>query len=429
MQYWLSGIALVLLLIAGGLPIAFAMMLVGFGGTAILLGLGPAFSMLGQVGYETGMSYTLTVVPLFLLMGNLIVQSKLADELYAAGNAFIGHLRGGLAMATVAACGGFASVCGSSMATSATMAKVAMPSMRHYGYPDRLAAGAIASGGTLGILIPPSIILVLYGIITQQDIGKLFIAGILPGVVGILGYMIAVQLDYYLYRDRNKAFAKPPWRERLGAIRGVVGVLVLFLIVMGGIYVGIFTAVEAGGIGATGALVIALLRRSMTWKKFYELLYDTCRTSAMMFIILIGALALSQFVNLAGMPEDLEALIENFHLSPMGVIFLILLIYVILGAVMESLSMMLLTVPIFFPIVQGLGFDPIWFGIIIVMVIEIALISPPVGMNVFVLNAVLPEVSLKTIFKGIIPFLFMDVLRLLLFVLVPGLVLWLPSHM
>lgn len=429
MQYWLSGIALVLLLIACGLPIAFAMMLVGFGGTALLLGLGPAFAMLGQVGYETGMSYTLTVVPLFLLMGNLIVQSKLADELYAAGNAFIGHLRGGLAMATVAACGGFASVCGSSMATSATMAKVAMPSMRHYGYPDRLAAGAIASGGTLGILIPPSIILVLYGIITQQDIGKLFIAGILPGIVGILGYMFAVQLDYFLYRDQNQAFAKPSWHERIRAIRGVAGVLILFLIVMGGIYVGIFTAVEAGGIGATGALVIALLRRSMTWKKFYELLYDTCRTSAMMFIILIGALALSQFVNLAGMPEDLEALIENFHLSPMGVIFLILLTYVVLGSVMESLSMMLLTVPIFFPIVQGLGFDPIWFGIIIVMVIEIALISPPVGMNVFVLNAVLPEVSLKTIFKGIIPFLFIDLLRLLLFVLVPGLVLWLPSHM
>ena len=349
MTVWLVGLVALVVLMVAGLPIAFAMAAVGLGGIAYVIGLTPALSLLGQTFFDTGMSYSLTVMPLFVLMGNLVARAGLADELYAASNAWLRHLRGGLAMATVVACGGFSSVCGSSLATAATMAKVAMPSMRRYGYSDGLATGSIAAGGTLGILIPPSIILVLYGIMTQTDIGKLFLAGLLPGAIGVLGYMLAVRLSL-LWTGEQAAVETPlPYAERWRALRGVTGVLSLFALVIGGIYVGLFTATEAAGVGAFGAFVVALVRRQISFAILHDVLLDTARMSALMFTILFGAILFSNFVNIAGLPAQLSALIANAGLPPLGVVLLILAIYFVLGMFLESLSMVLLTIPTSIP--------------------------------------------------------------------------------
>ena len=425
----LVGFAVLLALLLAGLPIAWGMALVGTAGFALLVGTAPALAMVGQIAYETSLNYGLSVLPLFILMGNLITRSRMSDGLYRASNAFVGHYRGGQAMATIIACGGFAAVCGSSIATAATMSKVAMPPMRQYGYADRLAAGAIAAGGTLGILIPPSVIMVIYGIMTRTDIGKLFVAGIVPGLVGIVFYMGAVA--WTTWRDPA---AGPPaprlaWRGRWGALAGVRGVLALFALVMGGIYFGWFTPTEAAGIGAAGALAFALVRRSLDWAGLRTVLVETAKTTAMMFAVLIGALLFSNFVNVAGLPQALTQFVLGQGAPPIGVLVMILLVYVVLGCVLESLSMLLLTVPIFFPIVQQLGFDPVWFGILVVMVIEISLITPPIGLNVFVLRTVLPEVPTAEVFRGVAPFIVADVLRLGLMVAVPALVLALPDMM
>lgn len=429
MDLWLPGLVILLALMLAGVPIAFAMAIVGYGGAALIVGWQPALHMLAQVTFDTGLSYTLSVVPLFILMGNLVNVAGLSDELYAAAHAWLGHRRGGLALATCAACAGFSAVCGSSLATAATMARVAMPPMRRYGYADSLAAGVIAAGGTLGILIPPSVILVLYGIMTQQDIGKLFIAGIVPGLVGMLGYMLAVHVMTTLRPELGPRAEPLPWPQRWRALRGVGGMLALFALVIGGIYFGIFTATEAAGIGAGGALLFALFRRALSFQALYRALSDAARTTAMMFTVLIGALLFANFINLAGLPDDLTRWVQAYDLSPYGVLALILLIYLLLGAVLESLSMVLLTVPIFFPLVQALGFDPLWFGIIVVVMTEISLITPPVGLNVFVLKAVLPDVGTGTVFRGVLPFIVADIGRIVLLILLPGLVTFLPASL
>lgn len=426
---WVAGIATVLTLIALGVPIAFAMAAVGMGGVAWIIGTQPMFAMLGQVFFDSGMSYTLSIMPLFVLMGNFVVQAGLADELYAASNAWLRHRRGGLAMATVVACGGFSSVCGSSLATAATMARVAMGPMRRYGYSDHLATGAIAAGGTLGILIPPSIVLVLYGILTRQDIGKLFLAGIVPGIVGILGYMVAVRLSLWWTGEQSQPLAPLPLMERFRALRGVVGVLALFTLVMGGIYLGVFTATEAAGIGAGGAFLLTLARRRLRSKELWTILVDTAKMTSLMFAVLFGAIMFSNFVNLAGLPNDLRQMILALGTRPELVLLAILAIYLLLGAVLESLSMMLLTVPIFYPVVAALGVDLIWFGIFVVVAIEISLITPPVGLNVFVLKTIIRDVDTGTIFKGVAPFVLMDVLRILLLMAVPALALAIPRTM
>ncbi len=412
-----------------GVPIAFSMALVGFGGLGLMIGWDPALAMVAQVTLETGMDYGLSVVPLFILMGNLVTYAGLSDELYGASNAWLGHRRGGLAMATAVACGGFSAVCGSSLATAATMAKVTMPSMRRYGYADSLAAGVIAAGGTLGILIPPSVILVLYGVMTQQDIGKLFAAGILPGVLGILGYMAAVWVVTWFKPELGPRAEPMPMNERFRLLKGVWGILSLFALVIGGIYLGVFTPTEAAGIGASGALAFTWFRGKLNRKMLFSVLVESTHTTAMMFFILIGALLFSNFVNIAGLPSDLSDWVQDSGWAPLAVIGLILLIYLVLGAVLESLSMILLTVPIFYPLVAELGFDLIWFGVIVVVVTEISLITPPVGLNVFVLRSVLPDVSTPTIFRGVFPFLIADVFRLALLVFVPWLVLVIPNAM
>jgi tripartite ATP-independent transporter DctM subunit len=433
----LIAFAILLALVALRVPIAFAMGLVGFAGFALTVGWSPSLAMAVNVTYETGLAYSLSVVPLFILMGNFVRQAGLSDELYAASYAFLGHRRGGLAMATIVACGGFSAVCGSSLATAATMSKVAMPPMRRFGYADSLAAGSIAAGGTLGILIPPSVILVIYGIMTESDIGRLFIAGILPGVLGIALYIVAVAVTVRLNPAAGPPGERIEWPARWRALGGVWGVLVLFTLVIGGIYGGVFTPTEAGGIGAFGGFLFALLRGRLGWRGLMQILIESVRTTAMIFTILIGALIFSNYINVAGMPTALGELVTSYGLSPLLVVLLIMSIYVVLGCVLESLSMILLTVPVFYPLVQGLDFGPlmdpdlvlIWFGIVIVVVTEISLITPPVGLNVFVLNGMLPDVRLVTIFKGVTPFWLVDIVRLALLVFIPAISLYLPGLM
>ncbi|EMP56232.1 TRAP dicarboxylate transporter subunit DctM [Marinobacter santoriniensis NKSG1] len=434
----LTGFAvLIFLIVVMRMPIAFAMGLVGFFGFAFLMGLDlnnfmdfrwrGALSMASNRVVDTVQNYGLSVIPLFVLMGNLVTRSGLSQELYDVSNAFLGHRKGGLSMATVVACGGFSAICGSSLATSATMAKVAMPSMRKYGYSDALATASIAAGGTLGILIPPSIILVIYGLLTESSIRELFAAGFIPGLLGVLLYLAAVWFVVKRNPDAGPAGDKAPWAERLEALKSVWGVLALFTVVMGGIYLGVFTPTEAAGIGAGGAFVIALARRRLTLSTLFETLADTARTSAMLFAVVIGALIFSDFINRAGLPDLLLGFVNSLDVAPLVVILAILGIYILLGMVFESLSMLLLTVPVFYPLVQSLGFDLVWFGIVVVVVTEISLITPPVGMNVFVLSAVLRDVRTGTIFKGVTPFWCADIVRLALITFVTPISLFLPG--
>jgi tripartite ATP-independent transporter DctM subunit len=425
------GLLLMMALAFFRVPIALSMGIVGIVGYAYMRDWNwtVAFAIAQTKIYETGRNYTLSVVPLFILMGNFVTRAGMSQELFRAAYAFIGHLRGGLAMATVWASAGFGGICGSSIATAATMAKVAYPSMQLFGYSQKLAAGAIAAGGTLGIMIPPSTILVIYGVFTETNIGKLFAAGVVPGVLGAT--LLCMAVAYTTWRDPRSG---PPgrrtsWRERWRAVRDVWAVAVLFAFVMGGIYGGFFTATEGAGMGAFGAMTFALWRRALTWRTLYAALLESARTTAMLFMILIGALVFAEFVNITTMPGDLKDFVTRFDLHPTLVMLAICGIYVALGTAMEELSMVLLTLPVFFPVVVHLGFDPVWFGIIIVCVVEIGLISPPVGMNLFVLKTLLPDVSTGTLFRGVMPFLWADVLRLAILVVFPWLALWLPSLM
>jgi tripartite ATP-independent transporter DctM subunit len=427
----LVGLGLMMALCALRIPISFAMAIVGFVGYAYMRdwNFAVAAAMTQTKLYETGRNYTLSVVPLFILMGNFVTRAGLSQELFRAAYAFIGHFRGGLAMATVWASAAFGGICGSSIATAATFAKVAYPSMKRFHYSDRLAAGVIAGGGTLGIMIPPSTIMVIYGVFTETNIGKLFAAGIVPGLLGAV--LLCGAVRYMTWRDPA---AGPPgerssWRARLAALREVWAVAVLFVAVMGGIYAGMFTATEGAAMGAFGALLFALARRALTWRTLYDALLESARTTAMLFMILIGALIFSEFVNITTMPADLKAWVTRFDVGPTMVVAAICAIYVVLGTAMEELSMILLTIPVFFPVIVHLGFDPVWFGIIIVCVVEIGLISPPVGMNMFVLRTLLPDVSTATVFSGVMPFMVADIVRLAILVAVPWLALWLPSFM
>ena len=423
----LLGLALLLCLSFLRIPIAFSMAAVGFGGMAWVLSLSGAMANVGQTAFDAAINYELSVVPLFVLMGNFVTRARLSEELYTASNAFLGHRKGGLAMATIVACGGFSAICGSSLATAATMAKVAMPSMRRFGYDDGLAAGSIAAGGTLGILIPPSVLLVIYGILTQSSIGKLFAAGILPGIVAITFYLLAVKAVVAVKPEAGPAGERHNWTQRGQALSRVWGVLLLFAIVMGGIYGGVFSPTEAAGIGAFGAFIFALIRRALNWRTFYEVLLESAATTAMLFVVLIGALLFANFINVTDFPQALLEIAGRFRETPWLVIAAILVIYVALGCVFESLSMILLTVPIFFPLVIELGYDPIWFGIVVVVITEISLITPPVGLNVFVLRGVLPDVTTSTIFRGVTPYWIADLFRLAIIVAFPALSLWLPS--
>jgi tripartite ATP-independent transporter DctM subunit len=425
----LIGLLAFMVLAIARIPMAFAMGIVGFAGVAYKLNFNVASAMIAQVTYETGLAYTLSVVPLFILMGNFVAHARMSEELYHAAYCFLGHKRGGLAMSTVVACAGFGAICGSSIATAATFTKVSYPSMRKYGYKDTLAAGSIAAGGTLGILIPPSVIMVIYGILTETNIGKLFAAGLIPGIIATILLCLAVK--YITWRDPASGPPAEPhsWAERWASLRYVWPVIVLFVLVIGGIYIGAFTATEGAGIGAGGAFLFALARRALTWKILLDVLVESARTTSMLFMILIGALLFANFVNYTTMPADLKSFVTQFNLHPTLVIAAICLVYVLLGTAMEELSMMLLTVPLFFPVITALGYDPIWFGIMVVVVVQIGMISPPVGMNIFVVKNLLRHVSIAQMFRGVTPFTFALVALLAAIVAFPGIVTWLPGFM
>jgi tripartite ATP-independent transporter DctM subunit len=435
----LLGFGVLLVLILMRVPIAFAMAAVGGIGFALMRGWGPAWAMTGQVAFDSSLSYSLSVIPLFIFMGNVLAASGVAHGLFAAADRLFGRTRGGLAMASVFSCGGFSAVCGSSLATAATMSKVAMPSMRKFGYDDRLATGSIAAGGTLGILIPPSVILIIYGLLTETNISKLFIAGILPGLLGVILYLVAVKVAVWVKPELAPDVVRETEPMKRADLVGVLSVFGLFLFIMVGIYGGFFTPTEAAGMGAGASVLIAVALRSMSWNDFLTATFDSVRAAAMIFAVVIGAELFSNFVNFAGLPDALASLVFDLGLPVWAVIAVIVLIYMILGCVLESLSMVLLTVPVFYPLMYDLPFaneylqDPelalIWFAIVVVVVTEISLITPPVGMNVFVLKAVLRDVSLSTIFKGVLPFWCADIVRLLLLIMIPSISLWLVTAM
>ncbi len=411
------------------MPLAFGMGLVGFVGVGLTRGWDASLAGVAQVVHETGFAYTLSVIPLFILMGNFVARAGLAHGLFQAANAFIGHKRGGLAHATIAACAGFGAICGSSIATAATMSKVAYPSMKRMGYSDAMSTGVIAAGGTLGIMIPPSTIMVIYGIITETHIGKLFAAGVIPGLLTAALMMLAVVVMTRLDPDHAPAGQRYSWSERWAALRGIWGVLLLVIVVLGGIYGGFFTATEGAGVGAMFAFFFALARKALTPRVLLDVLVESARTTGMLFTLLIAATVFANFVNYTSLPFELKDWITGLGLSPIMIVGAMMLIYVLLGTVMEELTMVLLTIPLFFPIVVQLGFDPVWFGVLIVMVIQIGLISPPVGMNLFVINTLLPQVGLGRIFRGVWPLVLVLVITLLILLTVPSLSLWLPSFM
>ena len=425
----LTGFLAIFVLALLRVPLAFGMGLVGIVGIGLTRSWGAALASTAQVVHETGFAYTLSVIPLFILMGNFVARAGLAHELFHAAYVFIGHLRGGLAHATIAACAGFGAICGSSIATAATMSKVAYPSMKRLGYSDSLSTGVIAAGGTLGIMIPPSTIMVIYGIVTETNIGKLFAAGVIPGVLTALLLMAAVVIVTSRDPEHAPAGEKFSWTERWKALRGIWGVLLLVLVVLGGIYGGFFTATEGAGIGASGAFLFAVARRALTVKSTLGVLVESARTTAMLFTLLIAATIFANFVNFTSMPGDLKEWITHLGLSPVMIVGAMMVIYVLLGTVMEELTMVLLTIPLFFPIVVALGFDPVWFGVLIVMVIQIGLVSPPVGMNLFVINTLLPKVGLGNIFRGVWPFVVVQMITLGILLAFPALSLGLPSFM
>ena len=401
----LWGFAAVFLMAFAGVPLAFAMLVAGMGGFAWIRGVDPALAMLGQIVIDSSANYGMSVLPMFILMGLFVHRADISDELYDAANAWLGHFKGGLAHATVASCALFAAISGSSIATAATMSKVAIPPMRRLGYHDRLSSGSVASAGVLGVLIPPSVPLVIFGLLTETDIRKLFIATILPGLLMVVLFIIAVWLTVTLNPALGPPGPKRALADRVRALRGVWSVLVLFAGVMGGLYGGVFTATESAGIGAAGAYLIALARRRMGWAALRDCLVETAKTTAMIFAIVFGALAFAQFITLTGMTMQLVEWIQAQHFSVLGVLVAMVAIYLVLGALMEAMGLMLLTVPVFTAVVVEMGVNPIWFGIFVTMMIEIGMLTPPVGMNVFTVKTMVPSLALSTIFRGVMPFL------------------------
>jgi tripartite ATP-independent transporter DctM subunit len=410
-------------------PVGMAMGLVGVGGFAYIVGGAPALKNVGHTTARTVTDYNFAVIPLFLLMGSFATTSGMSRELFRAANAFLGHLRGGLGIATIAACGGFAAICGSSVATAATFSRVAYPEMRRFGYPQSFATGVIAAGGTLGIMIPPSTVLAIYGLITEQDVGKLFVAGILPGALAVAMYMITITLIGVARPGFLPAGQRTSWAERRAALRDVWATLLLFAFVIGGLYGGLFTATEAAGAGAGGAFLIGLARGRLSRADIMRSLLETTRTTAAVFTVLIGALLFGYFLTVTQTPQKVTELLTGLGIGKYGVLALIMLMYLVLGCLMDALAMIILTVPIVFPVIKELGFDPIWFGVIIVMTVELGLIHPPVGMNIFVIKSVIEDVKMSTMFYGVMPFIITDLLRLVILIAFPIIALWLPSRM
>lgn len=416
-------------LMAVRVPIGVAMGIAGVLGFAALSGIGPGLNLLANVPLSVMTDYNLSVIPMFILMGSFASRSGMSSELFTAGRAWLGHLRGGLAMASVAACGGFAAINGSSVATAATMAQVALPEMRKAGYHPGLSAGLIAAGGTLGIMIPPSVIFVLYGIMTETDIKKLFAAGVLPGVLAVSFYFAMVQFITWLRPGLMPRGEPHGWRERFRSLKDLWAVLLLFLFVLGGIYAGLFTVEEGAGIGAAGTLLIGILRRRLGIAEIRAALIDTLRVSSAIMMIVIGAFLFGYFLTITQFTQKAVDFLVHLPVGPYGVLALVMVGYFILGAVMDELAMILLTVPVVFPAMMQLGFDPVWFGVIIVMAVTFGMICPPVGINVFVINSIARDITLGRIYMGTMPFIAVDVVRLVILCAFPAISLWLPGYL
>ncbi len=423
------GILIMFLLLALRMYIGIAMSIVGFLGMWYLIGFHSAMGILGITPLAEGSSYTLSVIPLFVLMGQFAFVSGISTDIYKTVYTWMGHLKGGLAMATILACAGFAAICGSSLATGATMGMTAIPEMKKYQYDNRLSTGCVAAGGTLGILIPPSIGFIIYGILTEVSIGKLFMAGFIPGILLALLFIATVFILCSINPKMGPRGQKTSFGMKMKSLSGTWGMLLLFIIVMGGIYMGVFTPNEAAGVGAFGALLISVLKRKMTWKKLGECLMESGRTTAMIFLIIIGANIFSTFLGLARLPMGLADFVAGLALPKIVILYAIIIVFILLGCVMDCYAIMILTVPIIFPVIEAMQFDPIWFGVLMVIVLEMGLITPPVGLNVFVLKSAAPDIPITTIFRGIWPFLISAVVAIVLLTLFPQIALFLPSHM
>jgi len=423
----ISGICFLILLFLLGMPVAFAMAFVGLVGFTYLAGSGPALSLLAQDIFEQFSSYPLSVIPMFILMGTFAFASGISQRLYKTTYTWVGQLHGGLTMATVFACAGFGAICGSSTATAATMGKIALPEMKKYNYDDALSTGTVAAAGSLGILIPPSTIFIVYGILTEESIGKLFIAGVLPGLLLSLFFAATVVILCL----RNPSIGPPgvptSWKEKLRATTGIIETIILFLLAIGGLFLGWFSPTQAGAIGAGGALVIGLARRQLSWKIFFEAGKDGLRTACMVIFIITGAVIFGHFMAVSTIPFILADWLGGLAIHRMAIMGVIIFIYFIGGFFMDSMALVVVTIPIFFPVVMKLGFDPIWFGVIIVLVAEMGVITPPVGVNVFVIKGIAPDVPLEIIFKGIFPFLTALIIVTAILVLFPQIATFLPS--
>lgn len=423
------GIVVLFVLLALRMYIGMAMALVGFVGICMLVGVKVGVNILGIVPLAEGSSYTLSVIPLFVLMGQFAFLSGISTDIYRTVYTWMGHFRGGMAMATVVACSGFAAVCGSSLATGATMGMVAIPEMKKFKYDPRLSTGCVAAGGTLGILIPPSIGFVLYGILTEQSIGRLFMAGIAPGILLATLFVMVIAVWCKINPHMGPPGPTASWKTRILSLGNTWGMIALFLIVMGGIYLGVFTPTEAAGVGAFGAFLFALLKKRLNKTTFIHSLMDTGKTTAFIFLIIIGANIFSSFLGLTMLPLALADYAGQLPLPRVMILAVIIIIYIALGCVMDCYAIMILTVPIIFPVIQALGYDPIWFGVLMVIVLEIGLITPPVGLNVFVLKGAAPDVPMTTIFRGILPFLAAAVLSIVIITVFPGIATFIPDLM
>ncbi len=423
----LLGFVAMFALMAVRVPIGIAMGIAGVGGFALLSSTTPALNLLANVPLSVLTDYNLSVIPMFILMGAFASHSGMSAELFTAGRAWLGHRKGGLALASIAACGGFSAINGSSVATAATMTQVALPEMRRAGYHPGFAAGLIAAGGTLGIMIPPSVILVLYGLMTEVDITQLFAAGVVPGLMAIAFYAITVAIIARVRPEWMPRGERHGWGERLASLKPLWAVVLLFVFVLGGIYGGLFTVQEAAGVGAIGTLVIGMLRGRLRWTQIKAALIGALRVSSAIMMIVVGAYLFGYFLTITQFTQNAVEFLVHLPVGPYGVLALIMVGYLILGAVMDELAMILLTVPIVFPAMMQLGFDPVWFGVIVVMAVTFGMICPPVGMNVFVINSIARDVPLVDIYKGTMPFIAVDVVRLLILCAFPILSTWLPS--
>jgi len=421
------GIGFLIFLFLIRMPVAFAMAFVGLAGFAYLTDPGPALSLLAQDIFGQFTSYPLSVIPMFILMGTFAFAAGISQRLYKTTYTWVGQLRGGLTMATVFACAGFGAICGSSTATAATMGKIALPEMEKYNYDNTLATGTVAAAGSLGILIPPSTILIVYGILTEESIGKLFIAGVLPGLLLSLFFAATVALLCWRNPSIGPPGAPTSWREKLRAITGIIETIILFLLAIGGLFLGWFSPTQAGAIGAGGALIIGLARRQLNWRKFIEAGKDGLRTACMVIFIITGAVIFGHFMAVSTIPFILADWLGGLVIHRMAIMGVIIFIYFIGGFFMDSMALVVVTIPIFFPVVMELGFDPIWFGVIIVLVAEMGVITPPVGVNVFVIKGIAPEIPLERIFKGIFPFLAALIIVTAILVIFPQIATFLPS--